>query len=117
VLPIRRLYNACNALIAERNALAAELAAIQAALLHRDKQLTRENFGRCCLYTAYDQKFAPVAAHTIPAMRRYAERYGFDFAEHVDQFAIVRLHGSRSILPAKNSPKDMTPYFGLMPTH
>ena len=92
--PIRRLYNARNALIAERSALAAELAAVQATLVERDEQLAialesrapshLESFGKCCLYTAYDQGYADVAAHTVPAMRRYAEVYGFDFAEHVD---------------------------------
>jgi hypothetical protein len=85
VPPIHRLYNARNTLIAERNALAAELAAIRAVMVERSRASGHlENLGKCCLYTAYDQKFAAVAAHTIPAMRRYAERYGFDFAEHVD---------------------------------
>jgi FkbM family methyltransferase len=40
VPPIRRLYNARNELIAERSALAAELAAVQATLDERDEQLT-----------------------------------------------------------------------------
>jgi hypothetical protein len=88
--PIRRLYNAHNALIAERNALAAELAANRAAPVERLATLQSpaschlEDIGQCCLYTAYNQDFARVAAYTVPAMRRYAEKYGFDFAEHVD---------------------------------
>lgn len=37
-----------------------------------------------CLLTAYDSNFSEVAAKTIPAMQKYAEQFGFDFAEHID---------------------------------
>ncbi len=37
-----------------------------------------------CLLTAYDSNFSEVAAKTVPAMQKYAERFGFDFAEHID---------------------------------
>ena len=85
--PIRRLHKMRDALIAERNTLLTQLAATEAALAERTEQLTTlrsRTTGKCCLYTAYDQGFARVAAYTVPAMRRYAELYGFDFDEHVD---------------------------------
>jgi hypothetical protein len=44
----------------------------------------RKDFGKCCLYTAYDKDFARVAAYTVPAMRRYAKIYGFDYSRHID---------------------------------
>lgn len=90
--PIRRLYDAHNALLAERNALAAELAAIRATApapfsrgaFPASECDQPESLGRCCLYTAYDKGFTRVAAYTVPAMRRYAQLYGFDFERHID---------------------------------
>ena len=69
------------------------LAATKEALKQQDKRLAAlkprapshlQSFGKGCLYTAYDQGFAPVAAYTTPAMRHYAELHGFDFVEYVD---------------------------------
>lgn len=87
VPPIRRLRDMRDALIAERNIPTSPLSATQAALTERNEQFTSlraRSVGKCCLYTAYNQGFSRVAVYTVPAMRRYAETYGFDFAEHVD---------------------------------